>query len=195
MVFHAQTPRNTISLHQPMPPSVVLRVEVQHIDPCIWRVLRVPADLRLADLHRVMQMVMGWSDGHAHAFQIQTRAVVDERLTVSDALNAAHNTFAYLHNGGEWRVSITRAPGTWRGHTKADIMCLDGYLAGPRDDGEGAAAYSAVLAATLGRGAKLTIEQMEWLGPNFDPERFDRCAINRALATLQSAAPSAPAAP
>jgi hypothetical protein len=172
-----------------IPASVVIRLEVQHVDPSIWRVLRVPADLRLADLHHVLQTVMGWRDCHAHAFQIQSCAsTIDEDVTIAAALMPPHRAFTYIYDvGGEWRVSIARASGVWRGRTKSDIMCLDGYLAGPRDDGGGPAAYSAILAATLGDGPGLTEAQTKWVGPNFDPERFDRCAVNRALATLQPA--------
>ena len=158
-------------------------------------------------------MLMGWNDRHAHAFHMQARSsslglrgasscvgkstVVDEERTIADALTMSHDSFVYAYDlAGEWRVAITRAPGVWRGRTKSEIVCLDGYLAGPRDDGGGPKAYSAVLAATLGRGPKLTAKQMEWVGANFDPERFDRCAVNRALAGLEiSAAISAPAAP
>jgi hypothetical protein len=164
-------------------------------------VVRVPGDLRLADLHRVLQMVLGWTDRGAHAFELQDRtpltarrssapcctrgAVIDEDRTTAEALGAAHDSFMYLYDDArKWRVRISRAPGVWRGKTRAPIACLDGYLAGPPDDGGGPDAYSAVLAATLGRGPRLTPTQIAWLGPDFDPERFDRSGINRALAAF-----------
>jgi hypothetical protein len=182
-------------------PSVVLRFEVAAIDPCIWRVVRVPGELQLRDLHRVVQMVLGWTDRGTHAFEIEDRTpqtarrsarsccvpgvVVDEWRTIADTLAASHDAFVYCYDEDrKWRVRISRAPGMWRGKTKSPIACLDGYLAGPREDGDGPAAYSAVLAATLGRGPRLTPDQRAWLGPDFDPERFDRSLVNRALATL-----------
>lgn len=201
--FRPSRPGRRISLQAVASLSVVIRVELEHVEPRIWRVVRVPADLPLAELHRVVQTLMGWTDRYPHVFQVQraapagrtgakpstvTHADVDERLTIAVALNAAHGTLTYLYDiGTEWRVSITRAPGVWRRRTKSPIACLDGYLAGPRDDGGGPAAYNAVLAATLGSGPRLTEAQTRWVGPNFDPERFDRCAVNRALAELQPA--------
>jgi hypothetical protein len=182
-------------------PSVALRLEVENIDPCIWRVVRVPNDLRLSELHQVVQMVLGWTNRGAHNFELQDRtpltacrretqcgargAVLKECCTISEALASARGSFMYLYDvAGKWRVRISRAPGTWRGKTTSPIACLDGYLAGPRDDGDGPEAYSVVLAATLGRGPRLTRAQVAWLGPDFDPERFDRTGINRALAVL-----------
>lgn len=190
-----------ISLQPVSPSSVVLRFEVESIDPCIWRVVRVPADLQLSDLHRVLQMVLGWSGRSAHTFEIQNRtpltarrgtasccvrgAAIEEWRSVAETLAAAHDAFVYHYDDDrKWRVRISRAPGVWRGKTKASIACLDGYLAGPREDGGGPAAYSAVLAATLGRGPRLTPAQVAWVGPDFDPERFDRSGVNRALAEM-----------
>jgi hypothetical protein len=146
-------------------------------------------------------MVLGWTDRGAHTFEIQNRTpltarrgstsccargvVIEEHRTIAETLGAAHDSFVYLYDDDlKWRVRISRAPGVWRGKTKSPIACLDGYLAGPRDDGGGPEAYSAVLAATLGRGPRLTPAQIAWLGPDFDPERFDRSGINRALAVF-----------
>ena len=182
-------------------PSIVLRVEVENPEACIWRIVRVPSVLPLSELHRVLQLVLGWRDRRAHAFEIQDRrpvtarrtstpeptrsAVVDERCTIAETLATAHDAFMYRYGGeSTWRVRVSRAAGVWRGRQRPMIECLDGYLAGPPDDGPGPDAYAAVLAATLGRGPALTAAQRAWLGSNFDPERFDRGEINRGLALL-----------
>ena len=47
-----------------------LRLELSHVTPRVWRVLRVPANLRLDDLHYAIQAVMGWNDFHAHVFEV-----------------------------------------------------------------------------------------------------------------------------
>ena len=164
---------------------IVLRLEIEQVDPRIWRVLRVPRDLPLAKLHGVLQTVLGWTDRHDHAFELRGRG--GDELTVAEALQAGPSGFTYIYDVPDgWRVRITRAPGAWRAMSKARIACLDGYLAGPRDDSAGPAAYTAILAAMLGRGPRLSREEMERLGPKFDPEAFDRSAINRELAHLST---------
>ncbi|MGH9176285.1 MAG: plasmid pRiA4b ORF-3 family protein, partial [Vicinamibacterales bacterium] len=177
--------------------------ELQSVEPLIWRVLRVPADLRLSELHRALQTVMGWLDQHPHQFEIAKRVFAphdrttasdagwhcsSEDLTIVEALAAGRDGITYIYDRGpEWRLRITRAPGAWRPASKSAIVCLDGYLAGPLDDSGGPAAYNAILAATLGRGPRLSRAVLARLGPNFDPERFDRSAINRELAHLRGA--------
>ena len=163
-------------------PYFVLRLEIEKVEPLIWRIVRVPGDLRLKELHGVLQKLLGWDDRHHHAFDVRGSG---EELTVEEALSARRSGFTYMYDVEcGWRVRITRAHGVWRSVSKAPITCLDGYLAGPRDDSGGPVAYTAILAATLGRGPRLSPEALERLGPNFDPEAFDRPAINRELALL-----------
>ncbi len=47
-----------------------LKIVLEGIRPPIWRQVLVPADLRLSHLHQVLQIVMGWTDSHLHAFVI-----------------------------------------------------------------------------------------------------------------------------
>lgn len=144
-------------------------------------------------------MVMGWQDRHPHVFEVPPRLSdvprratdpctcarqLDDAATVGSALSAARDGFVYSYLAETpWQVRIRRTPGTWK-RAKEAIACLDGYLAGPREDAGGAARYNALLAATLGRGPRLSREELDRFGPGFDPERFDRCGINRALAGL-----------
>jgi hypothetical protein len=165
---------------------VVIRLEVQNVEPLIWRVVRVPEDLKLCELHKVLQTVMGWCDQHPHSFDDGGPRPPDENRTIDEALTAAHSRLTYVYEEQlAWRLRITRARGMWRPGSRHSIICLDGYLAGPRDGSGGPLAYNAILAGTIGRGPKLSRDVLESLGPGFDPERFDRSAINRELAQLR----------
>jgi len=54
------------------PESVVyqLKVVLLSISPMIWRRLLVHSDSTIADLHYILQIVMGWTDSHLHQFTI-----------------------------------------------------------------------------------------------------------------------------
>src|SRR5215510_12061603 len=47
-----------------------LRITLRGISPLIWRRLLVSAETSLADLHYILQLVMGWTDSHLHRFLI-----------------------------------------------------------------------------------------------------------------------------
>src|SRR5215470_13866992 len=47
-----------------------LKVALRGISPLIWRRLLVRADTSLAELHHILQLVMGWPNSHLHRFLI-----------------------------------------------------------------------------------------------------------------------------
>ena len=47
----------------------VLRIELQDIEPLIWRRVAVRTSMNLKTVHRVIQAVMGWLDSHLWEFE------------------------------------------------------------------------------------------------------------------------------
>lgn len=45
-----------------------VRITLEYSNPPIWREVAVLPDITLGDLHRVIQIVMGWEDCHLHQF-------------------------------------------------------------------------------------------------------------------------------
>ena len=50
-----------------------LRVELEEIEPMIWRRILVPGKITLPRLHDLLQLVMGWTNSHLHSFEIGER--------------------------------------------------------------------------------------------------------------------------
>src|SRR4051812_48498008 len=48
-----------------------LRVWLRGISPTIWRRFVVRGDSTIADLHYILQLVMGWTDTHLHTFVLR----------------------------------------------------------------------------------------------------------------------------
>src|SRR5580704_14935874 len=49
------------------------KVALVGITPLIWRRVQVTGDYTLAQLHRVLQVVMGWENYHLHMFRIGSK--------------------------------------------------------------------------------------------------------------------------
>ncbi|MBN2177582.1 MAG: plasmid pRiA4b ORF-3 family protein [Demequinaceae bacterium] len=47
---------------------VRIRAALQWVEPEVWRVLDVDAEMTLEELHRALQVAFGWRDYHLHAF-------------------------------------------------------------------------------------------------------------------------------
>ncbi|KIN90280.1 plasmid pRiA4b ORF-3-like family protein [Thauera sp. SWB20] len=50
--------------------AYTLRIELQEVEPLIWRRLLVDGDTTLGKLHHYVQAAMGWTDAHLHEFEI-----------------------------------------------------------------------------------------------------------------------------
>ena len=45
-----------------------IQMALKEIKPKIWRILLIPSNLLLSDLHKVIQTSMGWDNLHLHQF-------------------------------------------------------------------------------------------------------------------------------
>lgn len=60
------------SSHTAQPAQVhELKITLRGSKPPIWRRVAVPSDIRLSDLHYVIQIVMGWENSHLHQFVVR----------------------------------------------------------------------------------------------------------------------------
>ena len=76
-------------------PVAVLRIELEDIEPLIWRRVAVPTSMNLKALHGVIQVAMGWLDCHSWEFEANGRKY---SLLIS--------------NDPEWNERITNAATT-----------------------------------------------------------------------------------
>ena len=96
-----------------------LKVTLHDVHPPIWRRLQVWDDTTLPQLHRILQVVMGWEDYHLHEFHIGRRvyAVPDPDNDLSErrifderrqplwmVVQQVGTSFEYLYDFGDgWR--------------------------------------------------------------------------------------------
>jgi hypothetical protein len=134
-----------------------LRLELEDAPAPTWRQLVVRGDTTLEELHRVLQVVMGWERFHLHTFRAGEttyampdpdapwRDIVDERTARLDAaLTRPGQTIIYTYDhAGGW---------THVGHLEAISIlyegleypaCIDGEGACPKDDIGGPVAWAA----------------------------------------------------
>lgn len=171
-----------------------LRVELQHIEPLIWRRVHVPTDVSLPELHDVLQVVMGWTDSHLHSFRIGDRGytnsddaadlnMLPEKGHKLDALlGDAIREFEYEYDFGDgWEhriiVEATGKPAPdW-----PYPLCVAGERACPPEDIGGLPGYQDFVAAIADPKHEEHDEMLVWVGGAFDPAGFDINCVNREL--------------
>ncbi|MHB8405280.1 MAG: plasmid pRiA4b ORF-3 family protein [Gammaproteobacteria bacterium] len=178
-----------------MPSEVLeLRVQLQYIEPPVWRRLRIRTGATLADLHGAIQGVMGWTDSHLHEYFISGRRygplredapeeLIDETKTVLATLGLKPATrFTYNYDFGDnWEHDIQVEKIEDMAAELLRPLCLDGARACPPEDCGGPPGYQELLAALADPRHPRHRELRRWLGKPWDAERFDLEAVNRAL--------------
>jgi hypothetical protein len=175
-----------------------LKVTLLGTKPPIWRRLLVRADLTLAQLHNVVQTVMGWDDEHMHEFRVGHRRfgrpepadpfmgaprVESERtVPLSALLQKAGVKMIYTYDlGDSWEHSIhLEKQLSAEPHTTYPI-CTDGQLACPPEDCGGIPGYYDLCDALADPSHPRHEELSDWIGGEFNPDAFSIDKVNRLL--------------
>jgi hypothetical protein len=180
-----------------VPRGYRLYVELDLVRPEIWRTLVVPAHLTLHDLHLVLQASMGWANSHGYEFQIEDRSYgepdsdgspdSDSRKTALRDLRLDRGSeFLYRYDfGDDWEHSLKVEEVIRDDDADPGPRCADGKRACPPEDCGGPEGYKDILKAIRDPRHPEHSDVREWLGADFDPEGFDRAAVNQALKSLE----------
>jgi hypothetical protein len=191
----------TVARH-PTPKVAALRIELLEVVPLVWRRVLVPDQWTLASLHQYLQWVMGWTDSHAHEFEVGAGLVApdwwiqeagseeeanryrdERRVSVAKVISelGVRGEFVYRYDmgdGWEHRIVVESL------HTSADgdpqlAVCVAGENACPPEDVGGPHGYAQFLEILGDPHHERHQEMVRWIGGVFDPKGFDLNRINR----------------
>ena len=178
-----------------------LRIEVDEVAPAVVRRVEVPLDIRLDDLHFVLQIAIGWQNCHPFEFRLDDDAatrwgLIDrddpessplpaESATLADLLAQGAQAFHYDYVYGEdWTHTIALeavAPASL-GIKYPRLVSAEGRC--PPADIGGVMGYETYLRA-IADPLHLNHEGMrDWDEADFDPHVVDEAAIRANLANL-----------
>lgn len=187
----------------PRPRPIALRIELLDVTPLVWRRVLVSNQWTLASLHGYLQWVMGWTDSHAHEFQVGASAIgpdwwieeigldrdadgcKDERRVSVAAVASELGTrgeFEYRYDLGDgWRHRIVVESLPTLAETPELFLpvCLAGENACPPEDVGGPSGYALLLEILGNRQHEQHAHMVRWVGGVFDPKGFDLNRLNR----------------
>jgi hypothetical protein len=171
-----------------------LEVSIRDIEPRIWRRVRVPAELTLGQLHDVLQIAFGWTNSHLHDFvargirfgmtDVEDEIFcVDEHAAPLGAVAEPGSSLLYRYDfGDDWEheIVVNRVE-----DERQDVfVCTGGARACPAEDCGGVSGYASLVAILADPTHAEHREMRTWVGRKYDPEKFDRDAVNKKLARL-----------
>ena len=134
-----------------------LRVWLREISPVIWRRLLVRSDSTIADLHCILQVVMGWTDSHLHQFTIRGKQYAVPRIggiwfsdppdqvRLSDFGFRLKERFVYEYDFGDlWQHEIRVERQLPLDPKKTYPVCIGGARSAPPEDCGGPWAFMAL---------------------------------------------------
>jgi Plasmid pRiA4b ORF-3-like protein len=180
----------------------ILRIELDEIEPLIWRRVGVRASSSLNALHRIIQITMGWLDYHLWEFEIDdvTYGVPDPegndwgyqtkpatRTKLAKVINLGVDQFSYTYDMGDnWlhRIFVERIE-----PADPDVI-YPCFLGGqrrcpPEDCGSVPGYYDFIDAISApGKGRRKKREMLSWYGRTYDPNDIEEERIKAELARL-----------
>lgn len=179
-----------------------LKISLEELGPLVWRRVLVPNQIRLSDLHSIIQSVMPWSESHMHQFIVDGKfygvpspneadfgieETLDERsVTLSEIAPAAKSGFYYEYDFGDSWIHNVEVEKVLTVDPKLTYpVCIDGAGCAPPEDCGGPCGYEELLETLSNRRNSEYEEMKAWaegsLGHKFDPKLFDLKRINKIL--------------
>ena len=170
-----------------------LRIELTGARPPVWRELKVPGFLTLLELHKVLQVAMGWWNSHLWHFEFNGESFsqpdpefhgLDAGITNLLKLDLkSGDEIVYLYDfGDEWEHLITVEAEVPVTGPDGIPWCLAGAGVCPPEDAGGTRGFAEMLDAWRDPGHPRHQEAMDWMPSDFDERRFDPDSVNRFLA-------------
>lgn len=174
-----------------------IKVTLRDSKPPIWRRIQVPGDINLGKLHRILQVVMGWTDSHLHQFiaggvyygephpdyrDMGLEMRNEKRVKLNQLIPGEKFKFIYEYDFGDsWqhellveKILLPEPGGRYP-------RCIKGKRACPPEDVGGVWGYDDFLAAISDPNHPEHEDMLQWVGGEFDPEAFDLDEVNEAL--------------
>jgi hypothetical protein len=162
--------------------------------------VQVPSDITLARMHRIIQVAMGWHNSHLHQFVVgETRYGVPEfdefseldlkderKARLNQVLSKAKQKVVYEYDFGDgWEHDVLLEIALQPDPGLRYPRCSDGARACPPEDCGGAAGYENLLQAISDADHEEHDEWIEWIGGEFNPEKFDMKEVDTALRRIR----------
>jgi hypothetical protein len=175
----------------------ILRIELEDIDPLIWRRVAVRTSINLKSVHGVIQAAMGWLDRHLWEFTANERkysvlipndpdwnARINNAATtkLSALLATGVEGISYIYDiGDNWqhRIIVEKLKAAEPGVLYPQF--LGGERRCPPEDCGGFPGYYDFLDNIASKQSKKRKAALDWYGAPYDPDEIDEQQIVIAL--------------
>ncbi len=177
-----------------IPNVLILEVKLLDTDPEVWRLIEIQDKFTLHDLHKAIQISMGWNNAHLYEFLAQrgnqeVQFILPEYLEFTEKEEVIVNdpklfslksifvnngdSIEYVYDFGDgWRHSVVMRGRTYEKSMFGQPVCVSGARACPPEDIGGIGGYLELLNAIKTKNQAQLKFFRNWLGYSFNPDDF-----------------------
>ncbi|MEX3556498.1 MAG: plasmid pRiA4b ORF-3 family protein [Burkholderia gladioli] len=156
-----------------------MQITLNEVEPEISRTIRVASSIRLSELHDIIQTAMGWQSLHRYEFEDG----IPPDLPMNTVFHPGQ-AFEYIYDFGDYWIHTVRIAPTPRRAGTVYPICIEGRRACPPEDCGGPLGYAELLRALRCQNGRARLTLLDARDDDFDPEAFDRDAVNAELRRL-----------
>jgi len=170
-----------------------LYIELKGIEPRIWRKIQVDANIKLDELHHVIQIAMGWTNSHLYSFKIGNEEFSLKEYEVDTEyqdsmkhrlMEFSEEEFVYLYDFGDYWEHQIQIVQKLKGKEPYKALCVDGRGKCPPEDVGGIPGFMEFLKAMKDDNHPERDSYIEWYGSAFDPRELRIPRINYLLSLI-----------
>ena len=174
-----------------------LKINLLDAKPPIWRRVQVSNDTLLPDLHRIIQVAMGWYNAHLHQFivgnwtviygppnpDLEDLGIIDYRnVKIGELMHKSKDRIKYEYDFGDgWLHEILLEKVLEKEKGQQYPVCIKGKRACPPEDCGGIPGYEEFREIMADPEHEEHQEMKEWYEEDWDPEYFDHEEVNAML--------------
>jgi hypothetical protein len=150
----------------------------------IWRRVHLPGDKMLEDLHRIIQICLGWKNSYRHRFCIEADGSMnsnnlDDKIRIWEVCDQGISELQYEY-GTKWIIKVILLSFYLPGK-KEIIRCVSGEGAAPPETISGPLRFRKILNALEGGSDSEKQAAFLEIGHDFVPDKFDMEKCNREI--------------
>ncbi|MGM1050408.1 MAG: DUF6155 family protein [Bacillota bacterium] len=174
------------------------KIELNDMIPKIWREFQFHPEVTFHQLHKIIQMVIGWENYHLYEFRVngqviglsvptfaemEDREVLNARReTVQKHVNQENTVFTYTYDfGDDWRHTITLVNIDSSTVTDPAPVCLGGARSCPQEDIGGVWGHQHMMEVLSTPDHPEREHFSGWIKEGYDPEYFSCEDVNIEL--------------
>lgn len=170
-----------------MPKYYNVRIELEGIEPAIYRQILIDPDIKLSQFHKIIQSLFDWTNSHPHQFFASNTYYVNPRivpidspnminygkLKLSDILYPRRKKIYYEYDFGDSWIHLITLKGVQELEEVFVVRCIGGQRNSPPEDCGGIFGFEEILTTLSRPNSDEYKELIEWLGEDYDPLYFD----------------------